>query len=181
MPVYHAGTHRTFLEPRSRRCSTALFKLKQNADPERVLQWTRLAHAMVGNVPGKWCRPSSVPHTSMLRHACHARLNGSTGRVARRCYGDLSLRTLTWRLLCYLTTLGVLQRSVARSPDTVLDTGQANTSAMSMPADAIASLAGAIIGVSTYQAVSRLQRTPRSSERARVLRNNPRTLNLLAV
>ncbi|KAL2819640.1 hypothetical protein BDW59DRAFT_164968 [Aspergillus cavernicola] len=36
MPVYHV----------------ALFKLKPDADPDRVCQWQDLAHAMVGKVPG---------------------------------------------------------------------------------------------------------------------------------
>ncbi|KAL6237520.1 hypothetical protein BDW75DRAFT_238307 [Aspergillus navahoensis] len=36
MPVYHV----------------ALFKLKPDADPERISLWQKLAHAMVGKVPG---------------------------------------------------------------------------------------------------------------------------------
>ncbi len=31
----------------------ALFKLKQDADPKSIQKWARLAHAMVGKVPGK--------------------------------------------------------------------------------------------------------------------------------
>ena len=38
--------------------SVALFKLKEDTDPERVKEWQRLAQGMVGKVPGAFVTPS---------------------------------------------------------------------------------------------------------------------------
>jgi hypothetical protein len=42
---------------------TALFKLKQDADPKRIQKWQRLAKGMVGQVPGKKVRGQDGPLT----------------------------------------------------------------------------------------------------------------------
>jgi hypothetical protein len=56
MPVYHIGESDLFawkLTTTTIDVPTALFKLREGADPEKIRQWQHLAHQMVGQVPGQ--------------------------------------------------------------------------------------------------------------------------------
>jgi antibiotic biosynthesis monooxygenase (ABM) superfamily enzyme len=52
MPVYHLGLCLPGSRNQATDTATVLFKLKSDADPERVRRWQELAHSMVGKVPG---------------------------------------------------------------------------------------------------------------------------------